>query len=108
MTEALWKAGIVPRYSANITGHGWRKLLRHPKALTYRIPPVPPKTAVLDFIQRQAGQDDREAYSTLNMGAGFALFVKAEDAERTRRSRATAASMPGWRGVEAGEKQRVH
>ena len=37
VTEALWQAGITPHYSANITGHGWRKLLRHPKALTYRI-----------------------------------------------------------------------
>src|SRR6218665_1934581 len=77
VTEALWKAGIAPHYCANITGHGWRKLLRHPSALTYRIHTLPPKTPVLAFIQQQAGQDDREAYSTLNMGAGFAIFVKA-------------------------------
>lgn len=106
VTEALWKAGIVPRYSANITGHGWRKLLRHPKALTYRIHIVPPKTAVLDFIQRQAGQDDREAYSTLNMGAGFALFVKAEDAERTAQI-SRDCGVDAWVAgrVEAGEKR---
>ena len=30
VTEALYKAGITPHYCANITGHGWRKLLRHP------------------------------------------------------------------------------
>src|SRR4029453_8881947 len=29
VTEALYRAGIVPHYCANITGHGWRKLLRH-------------------------------------------------------------------------------
>jgi phosphoribosylformylglycinamidine cyclo-ligase len=106
VTEALWKAGIAPHYCANITGHGWRKLLRHPSALTYRIHIVPPKTAVLDFIQQQAGQDDREAYSTLNMGAGFAIFVKAEDAERTAqvaRDCGIAAWVAGQ--VEAGEKQ---
>lgn len=106
VTEALWKAGIAPHYCANITGHGWRKLLRHPSALTYRIHTVPPKTAVLDFIQKQAGQDDREAYSTLNMGAGFAIFVKAEDAERTAqvaRDCGIAAWVAGT--VEAGEKQ---
>ena len=40
-------------------------------------PPVPP---VLRFIQQHAQLDDREAYSTLNMGAGFALFVAAGDA----------------------------
>src|SRR5688572_2404830 len=42
VTEALYKAGIKPHYCANVTGHGWRKLLRHPAALTYRIHTVPP------------------------------------------------------------------
>lgn len=106
VTEALWKAGIAPHYCANITGHGWRKLLRHPSALTYRIHTVPPKTAVLDFIQKQAGQDDREAYSTLNMGAGFAIFVRAEDAERTAQI-SRDCGIEAWVAgtVEAGEKQ---
>jgi phosphoribosylformylglycinamidine cyclo-ligase len=83
VTEALWRAGIVPHYCANITGHGWRKLLRHPAPLSYhvtRLPEVPP---VLRFIQRHAGLDDRQAYSTFNMGAGFALFVPAATAART-------------------------
>jgi phosphoribosylformylglycinamidine cyclo-ligase len=83
VTEALFKAGILPHYCANITGHGWRKLLRHQAEFTYRIHSVPPVTSVLRFMQEQAKQDDREAYSTLNMGAGFAIFVKAEDAART-------------------------
>ncbi|NCT85116.1 MAG: phosphoribosylformylglycinamidine cyclo-ligase [Comamonadaceae bacterium] len=106
VTEALWKAGIAPHYCANITGHGWRKLLRHPSALTYRIHTVPPKTAVLEFIQKEAGQDDREAYSTLNMGAGFAIFVKAEDAARTAQV-ARDCGIEAWVAgtVEAGEKQ---
>lgn len=82
VTEALAAAGIVPHYSANITGHGWRKLMRHPKALTYRITAVPPKTQVLDFMQRECQLDDHEAYGTLNMGAGFALYLAASDAAR--------------------------
>jgi len=106
VTEALWKAGIAPHYCANITGHGWRKLLRHPSQLTYRIHTVPPKTPVLAFIQKEAGQDDREAYSTLNMGAGFAIFVRAEDAERTAQV-ARECGVEAWvaGSVEAGEKQ---
>ncbi|TMH33811.1 MAG: phosphoribosylformylglycinamidine cyclo-ligase [Betaproteobacteria bacterium] len=83
VTEALHEAGITPHYCANITGHGWRKLLRHPAAHTYRIHSVPEVTPVMKFIQQHAQQNDREAYSTLNMGAGFALFVAAEDAQRT-------------------------
>lgn len=82
VTEALWKAGIVPHYAANITGHGWRKLLRHPAKLAYRIDAIPPVPPVLRFIQQHAHHDDREAYGTLNMGAGFAFFVEAKDAQR--------------------------
>ena len=106
VTEALWTAGIVPHYNANITGHGWRKLLRHSGDFTYRIHTVPPVPPVLAFIQQQARQDDREAYSTLNMGAGFALFVAAADAERTvqiARSLGIGARLAG--SVEAGDKQ---
>ena len=106
VTEALWQAGIVPHYCANITGHGWRKLLRHPAALTYRIHTLPPVPPVLSFMQREAGHDDREAYSTLNMGAGFALFVASEEAERTvavAHAQGIGARIAGQ--VEAGPKQ---
>ena len=106
VTEALYKAGITPNYCANITGHGWRKLLRHPAAYSYRIHSLPPVPPVLKFIQQHARQDDREAYSTLNMGAGFALFVKAADAERTvavAKANGVDAIVAGV--VEAGPKR---
>jgi phosphoribosylformylglycinamidine cyclo-ligase len=106
VTEALWAAGIVPHYNANITGHGWRKLLRHPATFTYRIHTLPPVPPVLRFIQQQAQQDDLEAYSTLNMGAGFALFVAPGDAERTvaiAQGLGIGARVAGQ--VEAGPKQ---
>ncbi len=83
VTEALFHAGIIPNYCANITGHGWRKLLRHPAKHSYHIHTVPDIPPVLKFIQSHAGLDDKEAYSTFNMGAGFALFVKKDDAHRT-------------------------
>ncbi len=106
VTEALFRAGIEPHYNVNVTGHGWRKLLRHPKALTYRIHQVPPVPPVLGFIQRHARQDDAEAYGTLNMGAGFAIFVDAADAERTvavSREQGVDAWVAGH--VEAGPKR---
>ncbi|MGZ5196179.1 MAG: AIR synthase-related protein [Ramlibacter sp.] len=108
VTEALYNAGIMPKYCANITGHGWRKLLRHPAQFTYRIHSVPAVTPVLKFIQQHAGQDDREAYSTLNMGAGFAIFVKAEDAQRTVQvAQAAGVSAMVAGNIEAGAKQLV-
>jgi phosphoribosylformylglycinamidine cyclo-ligase len=106
VTEALYKAGITPHYCANITGHGWRKLLRHPAEHRYRIHTVPEVTPVLRFIQQHAQQDDREAYSTLNMGAGFAIFVAAADAQRTvevARAQGVPALIAGQ--VESGPKE---
>jgi phosphoribosylformylglycinamidine cyclo-ligase len=108
VTEALWRAGIAPRYCANITGHGWRKLMRHPSALTYRIQVLPPVPPVLDFIRLHAGHDAREAYGTLNMGAGFALFVAADQAQSCvdiARSVGVEATIAGV--VEAGPRQIV-
>jgi phosphoribosylformylglycinamidine cyclo-ligase len=106
VTEALAKAGIAVNYTVNVTGHGWRKLLRHTSELTYRIHTVPAVPPVLSFIQREAKLDNTEAYGTLNMGAGFALFVDAKDAERTAHI-AHTCGIEAWVAgyVEAGSKQ---
>ena len=108
VTEALWAAGVRVHYAANITGHGWRKLLRHPSALAYRIHTLPPVPPVLRFIQQQAGLDDAQAWGTLNMGAGFALYVHAEDAARAV-AVSQACGVAAWVAgqVEAGDKQLV-
>jgi len=106
VTEALYKSGLTVHYSANITGHGWRKLLRHPGELTYRIKTVPPVPAVLRFMQKECHLDDREAYSTLNMGAGFALFVPPEQAAEVVKV-AQGCGILAWHAgqVEAGPKR---
>jgi phosphoribosylformylglycinamidine cyclo-ligase len=56
--------------------------MRHPADLGYRIDTLPPVPPVLRFIQQQAALDDAEAYGTLNMGAGFALYLPAAQAAR--------------------------
>jgi phosphoribosylformylglycinamidine cyclo-ligase len=106
VTEALAKQGIAVNYTVNVTGHGWRKLLRHTSELTYRIHTVPPVPPVLSFIQREAKLDNAEAYGTLNMGAGFALFVDANNAEKTAQI-ARDCGVEAWvaGAVEAGPKQ---
>ncbi len=108
VTEALHRAHITPHYCANITGHGWRKLLRHPAQLAYRIHTLPPVPPVLGFIQQHAQLDDREAYGTLNMGAGFALFVAAQDAAacvEVAQAQGVSALVAGV--VESGSKRLV-
>ena len=108
VTAALAKAGVDVHYCVNVTGHGWRKLLRHPSALTYRIHTVPPVPPVLAFMQREAKLDNTEAYGTLNMGAGFAFFVRPDQAEQTV-AIAKACGIDAWVAgqVEAGPKQAI-
>jgi phosphoribosylformylglycinamidine cyclo-ligase len=98
VTEALFEAGVNIRYMSNITGHGWRKLMRHPGSFTYRITEIPPVPAVLRFIVEQAGLEPQEAYGSLNMGAGFAVFVPAQDAEKALE----IAARNGVRAYQAG------
>ena len=81
VTEAAFEAGINLHYIANITGHGWRKIMRHPGDFTYRITEVPPVPEVLRYIVDETRQTPEEAYGSLNMGAGFALFVSPGDAK---------------------------
>ena len=83
VTEALFEAGVTVRYLSNITGHGWRKLMRHPGAFTYRITAIPPVPPVLQFMTEQANLNAHDAYGSLNMGAGFAVFVPEKDAAKT-------------------------
>ncbi|MEP7301416.1 MAG: AIR synthase-related protein [Caldimonas sp.] len=108
ITEALFKAGVRPHYAANITGHGWRKLMRHRSPFTYRIHAVPEVPAVLRFIQTEALLSDRDAYGTFNMGAGFALFVAGEDAEPAL-AVARKAGIDAWIAgtVQTGPKRLV-
>jgi len=76
------KHGINIHYAVNITGHGWRKLMRAPQSFAYVIESLPRQLPIFDFIQKHGPVDNREAYGNLNMGAGFALYVDESDVER--------------------------
>ncbi len=76
-------AGIEIHYAVNITGHGWRKLMRAAKeSFSYIIDKLPQQNPIFDFIQREGNVTDEEMYSNYNMGAGFALFLPEEEANR--------------------------
>jgi phosphoribosylformylglycinamidine cyclo-ligase len=63
-------------YLSHITGHGLLKLMRPQRELTYRIRALPPAPPVLAFLAAQAELDAAAAHSTLNMGAGFAVYCR--------------------------------
>ena len=104
--KALWAANVRPHYCVNITGHGWRKLMRHAGEFTYRMHALAPVPEVLAFMQREGRMDPREAYGSLNMGAGFALFVAPEDVAATvAAARSTGLAAWACGGVEAGPRR---
>jgi phosphoribosylformylglycinamidine cyclo-ligase len=51
--------------------------MRASRQLTYALSKIPPVPPVLAFLQKHAELSTEEAYGTLNMGAGFALYLPA-------------------------------
>jgi phosphoribosylformylglycinamidine cyclo-ligase len=103
-------AGIDIHYAVNITGHGWRKLMRAQEPFTYVIDTLPPRDVLFPFLQEHGPMDDREAYGTFNMGAGFAIYIDPDDVElfltvSRSHSRQYIALVAGR--VEEGEKRVV-
>jgi phosphoribosylformylglycinamidine cyclo-ligase len=106
--RGLFDAGIDVHYLVNVTGHGWRKLMRARRDLRYVMHAVPPVPAVFQFIVERAGIDVTEAYATFNMGAGFAIYVPAAQAERVV-STARSHGLDAWTAgrVEPGPREVV-
>jgi phosphoribosylformylglycinamidine cyclo-ligase len=79
VVEDCLARGIDIHYAVNVTGHGWRKLMRSSEPFAYVVERVPTPHPVFDFIQSIGGVDDAEAYGNFNMGAGFAIYVPESD-----------------------------
>jgi phosphoribosylformylglycinamidine cyclo-ligase len=77
LVAALLERGIPLTYISHVTGHGLLKLMRPTRPLTYRIERLPEVPPVLEFLVERAGLDARAAFSTFNMGSGFALYCPA-------------------------------
>ena len=74
LVRALLEADIDVHYLSHITGHGLLKLMRPRRELTYEITALPEVPEVLAFLAEQSQMSAGEAYSTLNMGGGFAVY----------------------------------
>lgn len=80
LVRDVFEAGVDVRYLVNITGHGWRKLMRAPRDLRYRMAEVPPLPDLFAFFVEEGGVAVEEAYANFNMGAGFAVFAPGHHA----------------------------
>jgi phosphoribosylformylglycinamidine cyclo-ligase len=82
LVEDCLDQGVDIHYAVNITGHGWRKLMRPTESFGYVIGQLPTQQPIFDFIQQHGPVDDHEAYGNLNMGAGFALYVSESQVDK--------------------------
>ena len=82
LVEDCFIEGVDIHYAVNITGHGWRKLMRATQPFAYIIDHISVPHPVFSFIQEHGPVDDQEAYANLNMGAGFALYVGESDVRK--------------------------
>jgi phosphoribosylformylglycinamidine cyclo-ligase len=108
LVEDCFNEGVEIHYAVNITGHGWRKLMRATQPFAYVIDVLPVPHPVFSFIQEHGPVDDREAYANLNMGAGFALYVQESDVAKVL-ALVHSLGMSGSRAghIESSEVKRV-
>jgi phosphoribosylformylglycinamidine cyclo-ligase len=108
LVQALQAADIDVHYLSNITGHGWRKLMRAEVEFSYIIREIAPVPEIFNFIAEQAGNDETEMYGNYNMGAGYAVYVPAGQAQQVV-DIAAEEGLKAWLAgsVEAGPKQVV-
>jgi phosphoribosylformylglycinamidine cyclo-ligase len=95
----LLASPVVPKFLNGITGHGFLKIMRADVAARYEISALPPVPGVLRFLVDQLRMPAAEAYSTLNMGAGYVAIVSPQDVDETLR----AARKTGYDALVAGE-----
>jgi phosphoribosylformylglycinamidine cyclo-ligase len=108
LVAALLQRDAPLTYISHITGHGLLKLMRPPRPLTYRIRRLPEVPEVLAFLAAQAGLDAHAAYSTFNMGSGYALYCApgaGDQIAAVARDLGLHAFVAG--GVEAGPREVV-
>jgi phosphoribosylformylglycinamidine cyclo-ligase len=99
LVRRLLQAGVELHYLSHITGHGLLKLMRARREFTYRVRALPEVPEVLEFLVEQAELRPAAAYSTFNMGCGFAVYC-AEGAGDTVVS---AAAELGLAALVAGQ-----
>jgi phosphoribosylformylglycinamidine cyclo-ligase len=108
LLEALQRDGVDVHYAVHVTGHGWRKLMRAPVELSYRVDSLPEVPPVLRYLQSLAHMDDETAYGTFNMGIGYVFFVPSAHVERARAAAVSCGNALQTIGVvENGPRQVV-
>ena len=108
LVRALLASELEIHYLSHITGHGLLKLMRPRRELTYTLSRLPEVPEVLEFLVHRTEMSPAAAYSTFNMGCGFAVYCAAgsgEEVVRIASELGLAASVAG--AVEEGPRRVV-
>lgn len=108
LVESLLDSDVPVTYISHITGHGFLKLMRPSNDLTYRITRLPDVPEILEFLVAQAGMSPKVAYSTFNMGAGYAFYCaegSGQDIVESAQAKRLDALVAGT--VEAGPRRLI-
>ena len=76
LVRRLVASELGVHYLSHITGHGLLKLMRPRRELGYEVTKLPPVPEVLAFLVDHAGMSPAAAYSTFNMGSGYAVYCR--------------------------------
>jgi phosphoribosylformylglycinamidine cyclo-ligase len=104
--QDLLDAGINIHYISNITGHGFRKLMRARHNFTYRINKLFDPHELFLFMQKHANLTDYDMYDEFNMGMDYAIYLPEKDiksAQQIIKKNKFESILAGI--VEKGERQ---
>lgn len=93
---------VFINYALHISGHGWRKLMRAQRELTYVIDKVPTPQPIFQLIQEVSDMSNEQIYGDYNMGAGFALITT----ERSVNKILEISQNLGYSALDAGYIER--
>jgi phosphoribosylformylglycinamidine cyclo-ligase len=108
LVRALLESSVEIHYLSHITGHGLLKLMRPRRELTYTVARLPEVPEVLAFLVERTQMSPAAAYSTFNMGCGFAVYCAGGSGDEVVRLAARAelsATVAGT--VEQGPRRVV-
>ncbi|HSW48470.1 MAG TPA: AIR synthase-related protein, partial [Candidatus Saccharimonadales bacterium] len=108
LIQDLLDSNVDIHYISNITGHGFRKLMRARQDYSYIIENIFDPQELFLFMQKEAGLTDYEMYDEFNMGMDYAIYLPENDVKKTQeiiKKNGFESIAAGF--VEKGERQVV-
>ena len=98
LIQALLDRGIEIHYLVNITGHGFRKLMRARFNFSYYVEKIFKPQEIFTFIQKHANLTEYDMYDEFNMGMDFAIYLPKDNVKKALR----IIKAYGYKALDAG------